>query len=360
MNEEFEEIRLSLKESIINIKYEVEKIKTYYESFFIFEKMFSTENSGKTRLNRTFYNETHEKVFFYVEMIKKILFEKLKEIRDCIVALLESAGLKDIRLDKNLIYDDASFYELFMMDLELTTLNTEEKNELIKKLNTLTMYKNKIHTLKYLISMFDTTPLNKYLNKLGMDDLINSKFIFEVIESYGLQFEELKKFEETLENFENFEKETKDFTSFDVPVELIRRRVDNYVYDNIRYKIALDYNNEVLKLKKTIDLSIVYMENIIANFIEQSCLDLIKKELKRGKIVKTIEIRIIQTKTSIQLAVRNNGFEEKNIHMMYLGVSGTVNNYIVEARNLARMMGGTVDVSTVESSGMQYIFDLKI
>ena len=360
MIEEVEEIRLSLKESVIAIKNEVKNIKGYYESFFIFDKMFSTESSGKTRLNRSFYNKTHSNITVCIEEVKEIMFSKLEEIRDCIVLLLDKAGLKDIQLDKNLIYDDASFYELFLMDLELTDLDKDEKQKLIDNLDILTMYKNKIHTLKYFISMFDTAPLNKYLDKLGMDDLINSKFIFELVDSYGLQFEELKKFEDTLENFDSFEKETRDFAAFDVPVELIRRRVDNYVYDNIRYKISLDYKNEVLKLRKTIDLSIAYLENIIANFIEQSCLDLIKKELKRGKIVKTIEIKIIQTKTSIQLAVRNNGFEEKNIHMMYLGSAGSTNSYIVEARNLARMMGGTVDVSTVESSGMQYIFDLKI
>lgn len=236
MDNELDDIRLALKECIYNTKDEVKKIKAFYESFFVFEKMFSTESSGKTRLNRNHYNDTHDEITNHLYQIKGYLSKFLEELRDKIVSVLDKNGFKDIHLDKKLIYDDASFYELFMMDLELVELTDKEKNKLIENLNTLTMYKNKIYTLKYFISMFDTVSLDKYLNKLGMDDLINSKFIFELVDSYGLQFEELKKFEETLENFNNFEKETRDFSSFDVPVELIRRRVDNYVYDNIRYK----------------------------------------------------------------------------------------------------------------------------
>lgn len=361
MNNQVKEIELAIKTSIVNIKEELEKIKPEYTSLFVFDNMFTTESSGKTKLNRDYYNEVHTIILNHIHRIKDYLLDVLEEIRDTIVSILEQNGFKDIQLDKNLIYDDASFHELFMMDLDLMDLPRLQKKELIESLDTLTIYKNKIYTLKYFISMFDTTPLNKHLNKLGMDDLINSRFIFELIDSYSLEYEELKRFEETLDNFDSFDKETKSLSKFDGPVEIIKRRIDNYVYDNVRYKISLEYENQVKTLKKSVDLSIAYLENIIVNFIEQSCLDLIKKELKRGKISKLIELRIIQTKNSIQLIVKNNGFEEKNIHMMYLGTAGSTNSYIVEARNLARMIGGTVDISTLdEKGGMQYILDLKI
>lgn len=354
-------MELAIKTSIINIKEELEKIKPQYTSLFVFDNMFTTESSGKTKLNRDFYNEAHASILNHIHRIKEYLSEVLEELRDTIVDQLNQNGFKDIQLDKNLIYDDASFHELFIMDLDLMDLPKVQKHELIESINTLTTFKNKIYTLKYFISMFDTTPLNKHLNKLGMDDLINSRFIFELIDSYSLEYEELKRFEETLDNFDSFEKETKSLLDFDGPVEIIKRRIDNYVYDNVRYKISLEYENQVKKLKKSVDLSVAYLENIIVNFIEQSCLDLIKKELKRGKISKLIELKVIQTKNSIQLVVKNNGFEEKNIHLMYLGSAGSTNSYIVEARNLARMIGGTVDISTVdEKGGMQYILDLKI
>lgn len=361
MDNQVKEMELAIKATIINIKEELEKIKPEYTSLFVFDNMFTTESSGKTKLNRDYYNQVHINILNHIERIKDYLSDVLESIRDTIVSILDENGFKDIKLDKNLIYDDASFNELFLMDLDLMQLPRLQKKELIESLDILTAYKNKIYTLKYFISMFDTTPLNKHLNKLGMDDLINSRFIFELIDSYSLEYEELKRFEHILENFENFEKETKSLNEFDGPVEIIRRRIDNYVYDNVRYKISLEYENQVKRFKKSVDLSVAFLENIVVNFIEQSCLDLIKKELKRGKISKLIELKVIQTKNSIQLVVKNNGFEEKNIHMMYLGSVGSTNSYIVEARNLARMMGGTVDISTVdEKGGMQYILDLKI
>ncbi|MFK2822235.1 hypothetical protein ACH5BK_04565 [Arcobacter sp. YIC-80] len=360
MNDKLNDINISIKKMLKDVKNEVEKINSFYSSLFIFENMFTTESSGKTRLNRKFYNKVHGEIKNNIYQINSILSVVLEEIRDTIVKVLDENGFKDIVLDKELVYDDASFYELFKMDLELVNLEENEKVQLVDSLDTLTEYKNKIHNIRYFISMFDTSYLNKYLNKLGMDDLINNKFIFELIDSYGLQFEGLKRFDDILENFYNFDKETKDFSLFSSPIELVQRRIDNYVYDNVRYKILLEYDNQIKKLKKPIELSIAYLENIIVNFIEQSCLDLIKKELKRGKISKIIEIKIIQTHTSVQLAVRNNGFEEKDIHTMYLGSANSVNNYIVKSRNLARMMGGTVDISTLENTGMQYIFDLKI
>ena len=39
--------------------------------------------------------------------------------------------------------------------------------------------------------MINTTIFERNLNKLGVEDLINSTIIFETIDSYALQFEEL-------------------------------------------------------------------------------------------------------------------------------------------------------------------------
>jgi hypothetical protein len=51
--------------------------------------------------------------------------------------------------------------------------------------------------------MFDTSIFDKYINKLGVEDLINSTIIFEVIDSYALQFEELMKFDHEIKNMKS-------------------------------------------------------------------------------------------------------------------------------------------------------------
>lgn len=346
----------AIEDSLLVISDNVSTLKVIYSEFFDFTFIFASDATGKTRLNRAFFNDNHDAINERIQIINKSLDNNIELIKEKMLFLLSKNGFEGISLG-NLVYDDSSFNELFLMDLELQTISDKEKEILISDLNELTDLKNKIFNLKYFISMFDTSNTNKYLNKLGMDDLINSKLIFELIDTYALQFEELKEFEKIINDFYNFEEETKTLSNLDSPIELIRRRVDTYVYDNVRYKIILDYNNEV-KLTKEIKLSKAYLENIISNFIEQSCMDLIKKELKRGKIQKLIDISLVQTKNSIQLIVRNNGFEEKNIHMLYLAAND--NKYIVEARNLARMMNAAVDVSSIDGEGMQYIFDLKI
>lgn len=350
------DIRKSINTSIINVLNEVKKMKELYDDFFNFEFIFSNDNSGKTRLFREFFEKNHEKIKIHIDFINNEFADTLKIIENKMLSFLHENGFSEVYFP-TFVYDDSLFNEHFMLDLQDEPLSDEQKEDLVSNIKTLSDYKNKIYNFEYFISMFDTDNSTKYLNKLGLDDLINSKLVFEAIDTYALQFEELKSFENNLNNFYEYEEEIKDLRTFDTPIELLKRRLDTFMHDNVRYKINIEYINEV-KLNKGASLKKAYLENIMANFVLQSCNDLIKKELKRGKIQKLIDIKLFQTKNSIQLVVKNNGFEEKNIHMMYIGLEG--NKYIIEARNLARMMNATVDVASVEGEGMQYIFDLRI
>lgn len=123
-------MQLAIKASIVNIKEELEKIKPQYTSLFVFDNMFTTESSGKTKLNRDYYNQIHATILNHIHRIRDYLFDVLEEIRDTIVSILDQNGFKDIKLDKNLIYDDASFHELFKMDLDLMDLPRLQKQEL--------------------------------------------------------------------------------------------------------------------------------------------------------------------------------------------------------------------------------------
>ena len=100
------------------------------------------------------------------------------------------------------------------------------------------------------------------------------------------------------------------------------------------------------------------MVYILSCFIEQSCMDVIKKELKKGKIQKQIDVNVNVSKSNISLVVKNNGFEEKNIYNLYL--SDVDNKTILEGKNLANTLNAKFEITTLENEGMQYSLNLKI
>jgi hypothetical protein len=205
--------------------------------------------------------------------------------------------------------------------------------------------------------MFDTSIFDKYINKLGVEDLINSTIIFEVIDSYALQFEELMKFDHEIKNINNTNYKISDFNNFNLLLELHKRRVDNFTYANVRYKIFIDYDIDI-SLNKSINLNKIYLENILSCFIEQSCMDLVKKELKKGKIQKHIDVKVGLNKSNLQIIVKNNGFEIKNIYNLF--ISDIDNKYALEAKNLATMLNGKLEIIAIENEGMQYSLNIKL
>ena len=102
-----------------------------------------------------------------------------------------------------------------------------------------------------------------------------------------------------------------------------------------------------------------YLENILSCFIEQSCIDIIKKELKKGKLQKQIEVSIIYNKGILKIEVRNNGYEVRNIHSLF--VSDLDNKYILEAKNFVNTLNGTLEIGLGgNSEGMQYTIITKL
>lgn len=352
-----EECEKSIESSLKICSEEIINLKEIYSNFFEFEHVFSSESGGKTRLNRQYFNEDHEKIQEKIISLNNLLDELLVIIKETLKNELEKQNIFHKSTFINSVYDDSNFFELLEMDLDTAVISKVFIQNLVNNLEKLTVLKNKIFNLKYFIFMFDTSHMNKILNKLGMEDLINSKLIFEIIDTYGLQNEELDKFEYNINHFNNLEEKTKSFISFNDFLELHKRRTDSYTYANVRYKITLDYENEV-ELKKEVTINKAYVENIVSNFIEQSCMDLVKKELKKGKIQKFIDVSISKKKKRIYISVKNNGFEIKNVHSLYL--SDNENKYIIESRNLAKMINGKIEINSLEGEGMEYLLDFKV
>lgn len=350
------ECKNAINESLEKLKIETEELVKIYNIFFNIEKIFSSENGGKTRLNRQLFNENHETIQKYIVVLHNHLDECLSFIKITIQnLLLKHNESKKVDL-VNLIFDDINFIEILQMDLNNQVIPDTVKNKLLKDIRKLLELKNRVFNLKYYIYMFDTTVFDRYLNKLGIEDLINSTFIFETIDSYALQYEELVKFEYELNNFYRADEKIETFESFNSLLDLHKRRADTFTYANVRYRINIDFYNDV-DLKKGISINKSYLENIISSFIEQSCMDVVKKELKKGKIQKQIDVVISKEKGDIQVLVSNNGFEIKNVYNLF--VSDVDNKYTLEAKNLANALNAKLDVSSIENEGMQYRLLIK-
>jgi hypothetical protein len=351
-------------ENISGVAFDIEKISNElkilivkYNKFFNIAEIFSSENGGKTRLNRQVFNENHEDIQPSIFEISLCLDESLTIVKDQLKEVLLLCGESQKVEVTNLIFDDENFIKMIELNLKNSLLSKELKNKYFKDINNLLNLKNRLFNLKYYLDMFNTDIFDKYINKLGVEDLINSTIIFQIIDSYALQYEELKKFEYEILNLNHKNEKITNLNNLNYILELHKRRTDNFVYANVRYKIFIDYDVETT-LSKPIYLDKAYFENILSCFIEQSCIDLIKKELKKGKIQKQIEVNVLVSKSNIQIIVKNNGFEIKNIHSLFL--SDVDNKTILEAKNLAYAINGKIDITPIDNEGMQYSLTIKI
>ena len=343
--------------NISKVENEIVILKQKYNKFFSIDHIFSNENGGKTRLNRQLYNENHEDIQASIMEINYILEESLGYLKEELKILLAKYNqFEKLDLSQFLI-DDKNFFELLDISLKSQVIGNELKKIYINDIRTVIDLKNKINNLKYFISTFDTSIFDKHINKLGIEDLINSSLIFEVIDSYALQFEELLKFEIEVLNFGKTKNKLSSFKSIDNLLELYRRRVDGYFYADVRYKIILEFDTN-FNLKKPIDINLAYIENIISYLIEQSCMDIIKKELKKGKVQKFISVLVNQNKNKLDIIVKNNGFEVGDIYNLFM--LNSENKTIIEAKNLVNAIQGELFIETKENEGMQYSVSIEL
>lgn len=343
---------------IKKILFEVDTLVPIYNKFFNIEEIFSSENGGKTRLNRQLFNSNDELIKISISKINLEIDEIQLVIRQNIKDILSKIRDSESTQWVNLVFDDTHFLELLQLDLNSKDFPADIKHQCIKDMKDIIQIKNKVFKWGYFIDMFDTTILDKYLNKLGVEDLINSTIIFEIIDSYALQFEVLKEFVNEINNSDSLNEKITNLNSLGSLIELHRRRIDNFTYANVRYKIFIDYTCDVF-LAKPIHFKKGYLENILSCFIEQSCLDVVKKELKKGKIQKQIDINIIVNKGTLKINVKNNGFEVRNVDSLF--ISDIENKYILEAKNIANILNAKLDISITDNNeGMQYSLTIRI
>ena len=77
-----------ISKNIEEISTQVDILIPIYNKFFDIEKIFSSENSGKTKINRQVFNENHEQIKESVIKINLEIDEILLEIRQKLKQIL--------------------------------------------------------------------------------------------------------------------------------------------------------------------------------------------------------------------------------------------------------------------------------
>ncbi len=343
--------------NIGQLENEVLILKQKYEKFFSISNIFSNENGGKTRLNRQLYNENHEDIQTSISFINSNLNESITFLKDELKMLLAKYNqLEKLDLQEFLI-DDKNFFELLNISLKNQSMSNDLKNRYMSDLKSIIDLKNKLENLKYFTIIFDTSIFDKHINKLGIDELINSSLIFEIIDSYALQYEELKKFDIEVANFKKPLEKITNLKSIEYLLELLKRRVDGYFYADVRYKIVLDWDVN-LAIKKPIILNLAYVENIITYLVEQSCMDIIKKELKKGKVQKFISILMNINKNKLEIQIKNNGFEVGDIYSLF--TLNSENKIMLDVKNLVNALSAELSIEAKENEGMYYSVSIDL
>ncbi|OCL82247.1 hypothetical protein AAW30_01532 [Arcobacter porcinus] len=344
---------------IVNSLDIIMRLKNNFTFLFNIDNIFSNEAGGKSRLNRDLFNQYNQKIQTDISELRKIFldsnivcFNEFKSILSNL-NLFDSLKLNEFFIDDKILLNDLSSH---LSDIKVPH---KKIDEIISSIQETIDLKNRLNNLEFYLNIFDTSSLNKNLDKYTPEELINSSLIFDTINSYALLYEQLLRFDEEILNYveENSSNSKPIFKNIEKLLEVLNKRADTYYYLDNRYKISLDYDLNIETNKEiTIESSIV--ENIIFNLIEQSCLDTIKKDIKKGKTQKQIQIFFNLKKDILEVKISNNGFEVGNIDDVI--ALNSENKIIIETINLLNIFNKELFIESKENEGMSYNFSLNL
>ncbi|QOG11234.1 hypothetical protein [Arcobacter sp. FWKO B] len=338
----FEQYKIKIDASFDNIKSEFDGIEYSFTQLFDIQSVFSSDDRGKIKLSKTTFNTTHTDIQNKILMINK----ELQRCLDIVQNYFEKT------LQNNKINKSVNIIDGTTENKKVLSMLIQEKNgkSISKELNNILILKDKIVNLQFLISLFDTSFSYAQISKMTLEELINSVFIFEFIDTCSILYKNFNEFKFYIENFYSDFRTNDYIEDIEILLELHKRNLELYSYQDIKYKIILEYNINIGDVKLKL-LNKYFLQQAISLLIEQSCLDLIKKELKKGKFHKLIEINILKVKKNIRIIIKNNGFDTKEL----IG-----NEYInlILCDNIANNIDIILEADTIENEGMNYILKL--
>ena len=116
---------------------EIDFLKNRYNAFFVIGDVFTSENGGKTRINRQIFNENHENIIQKIHELDSIFEEALAHIKiklKEILSVIEEFAKIDLI---NLVFDDKTFLENLEKDLSKQVISKEAKKDLVNSVKIL-------------------------------------------------------------------------------------------------------------------------------------------------------------------------------------------------------------------------------
>ena len=337
------EIDSAIDTSLLLIK----ELELQSDCFFNFDKIFETNKIGKIKLEiKLFLNLKkiiEEKIYIINTSFENILMLIKKDI----YTLLKEADIQGFEIN-DIFFDDKELLDYLSNIFLQNKKNILGQETILLELKSLLLLKNNLLNILYLVKIVDQSHLIDNIKEIDTDILIDNSTIFDFLNILALKTKELKRLKYKLSNFYSPSILRENLNSLDNIVKIRRKDVNCYKHNDVIYKINLFYENDLQK-EEYFNIDILMIENIISCLIEQSCLDIIGKDLHRGNKIKNIYLEIKNNKKSIEILCRNEGKK--------LNITSEMSKNISQARNLTLLSNIDLSISNNEEENI-YTFSL--
>lgn len=333
------DLQESFKRSIAEIKKESEELRKIYDSFFDFNIILTSDTGSKTAVNKDYIYDSNQLLKESTAIINAIFDEMFLSFKKYILNLIPKKHKKEFEIS-GFIFDN----EIFFNDID--RLITDKRVKL--HIKNILFIKDKLYTLKYVLKKANTLPVCKKLNKMNTKELQDSQTIFKIIDHLGILANNFQDFNNRVQNFEEIytDEVDLDLNFLDSIIVTEEVNIEEFIYQNKKYRFLLDYENLSQKSQK-LYLDKVYLENILSNLVEQACLDVIKKERYSSKSDRTITLKASLEKMNLVLICKCDGIYKKlnedNIPL------DNENQTLIHAKNLANYIDGNISVDDSKS-----------
>jgi len=343
------DLQNSFTRSIEQIKIESEELKRIYESFFDFNIILTSDTGSKTAVNRDYIYESNQNLKETTANINAIFDEMFLGFKKYILNNLPKDKKDELNIS-TFIFDNVEFLN------RLNTLNIQK--DFKKTVKNILYIKDKLYTLKYILSSSSTLSVTKKLNKLTVNELQDSKTIFTIIDHLGMVTNSFYDFYNRVQSFEEdyFDEVDLDLNFFDSLVVSESEKISEFIYNNKKNKFFLDFRN-LSKVHGNYLVNRVYIENVISALIEQACLEMIKKERYSTKSDRTILLKVDINKKILSISCIFDGLYSNSTEENLTGIDPDRNLILV--KNLLFYVNG--DFHKIDKgSSIEYKVNIKL
>lgn len=329
-------------------------LKHTYRKLFDFNNCFSTQNAGKTRINRKFYVDSTSEINKQLSLLSTTCIpinHIINQTLDLLLIQIEFKSEKEFQLDH-------LFIKMIEKKIELLNKSTFVKKELFSSIQEFISLKNQFLNIGYFIERLNTFKVENYLNHLIPEELIVNKVILDFMNLLTFQLNEINKLEYTLEHFNNNTYKPTKIRNINSLINYFSNTMTIYKYHENNYHFNIVFYN---KLKEEeFNCNSFILENILSYLIEQSCIDMLNKVLQNDKSSKVLEVELLRKKNSIIFTFTNNGHHIDNLEKLIENDNQVSHKDITQIQNLAYEINGNLSITILENETNLYTLEINI